>query len=103
MSYDNAPMYEARRHSSASFLLFSAGALVGAAAALVLAPANGRDTRAYIGERSRALAGTVALRGRQVWSEHGERVAEAVREGYAHAAVRLAKLANGALESRTGR
>jgi hypothetical protein len=37
----------------------------------------------------------MAARGRQVWVEHGERVAEAVREGYTVAASRLTRPVNG--------
>jgi len=82
--------------------MFSAGALAGAAAALVLTPATGRETRKYLGQRSRAMAGVVAEQGKKVWNEHGERVAEAVRQGYAHATGAIPRRGNGAAESGQG-
>lgn len=91
------PMYETPSRKG-SALLFVSGALAGAAAALLLAPASGRETRAFLGRRGRLLADSVAEHGRQVWHEHGERVAEAVLDGYAVAASRLARPVNGSLQ-----
>ena len=67
---------------SSAFFMVAAGAAVGAAVALIFAPASGRDTRAFLGERGKSLADDVAQRGRKVWSEHGERVTSALRRGY---------------------
>jgi gas vesicle protein len=66
--------------STALFML--AGAVIGAAAALIFAPATGRDTRAYLGRQGRRIADDVAEQGRRAWAEHGERVTQAVRRGY---------------------
>jgi gas vesicle protein len=82
-----------------AWLMFAAGALAGAAAALVLAPASGRDTREYLGRRGKKLADNVAEQGRKAWDKHGTRVAEAVREGYANAAESIRDRARGAFES----
>jgi gas vesicle protein len=61
------------------------GAAIGAAIALMFAPATGRDTRDYLGRRGKTLANDVAEQGRKVWNEHGERVTAAVRRGYEQA------------------
>jgi gas vesicle protein len=56
---------------------FIAGAAVGAAVALLFAPATGEETRRYLGERARegrARAAEAARQGR-------ERAAEAARQG----------------------
>ena len=63
-------------------MLFIAGAVVGAAAALIMAPATGRDTRDFIGRRGKALADDVAHKGKKLWDEHGDRITSAVRKGY---------------------
>jgi gas vesicle protein len=87
MNYDHAPI---DGWSTSAFVMFAAGALAGAAAALVLAPASGRETRNYLGKRGRELADNVAAQGRKAWNEHGSRVANAVREGYASATESIA-------------
>jgi len=61
------------------------GAAIGAAIALMFAPATGRDTRDYLGRRGKSLATDVAEQGRKMWNEHGERVTSAVRRGYEQA------------------
>jgi gas vesicle protein len=71
--------------SGTGVMMFLAGAIVGAAAALVFAPATGADARAFLGRRSRELADDVATRGKQLWNEHGDRVTSAVKRGYEQA------------------
>jgi len=85
---------------SGGAMWFVAGALIGAAAALIFAPANGADARAFIGRRGRELADDVATRGKQLWNEHGERVTSAVKRGYETATgAPMGEAANGAPES----
>ena len=84
---------------ASAWMMFAAGAVAGAAAALVLAPASGRDTRAYLGRRGRDLADNVAEQGRKAWNTHGTHVAQAVREGYASAAESIGDRARGPFES----
>jgi gas vesicle protein len=59
--------------SAGSILLaFIAGAAVGAAVALLFAPASGEETREYLGQRARDgrdRAGDVARQGREMASE----------------------------------
>ena len=88
MNYDNAefPVVSATSGGSTStFMIFAAGALVGAAVALVMAPANGRETRVYLNQRGRKLADDVATRGKEIWNEHGAQVSAAVEQGYKRA------------------
>lgn len=80
-------------------LMFLVGAAIGAAAALILAPATGADARAFLGRRSRELADDVATKGKQLWNEHGDRVASAVKKGYEHATGSTRTDVNGATES----
>ena len=64
-------------------LWFIAGALAGAAAALLFAPASGRETRAYVGRRSREAADELGERGREaaaVLRERGREAADGLRE-----------------------
>ena len=68
-------------------LAFILGAVSGAAVALLYAPATGRETREYLGERareSRARAAEAAERGRQV-VEKGRQVVNEGREVIANA------------------
>ncbi len=96
MSYDNT-YRSGNEGATSAILMFSVGALVGAAVALIFAPTTGREARQYLGKRSKELADnvseqgkkvaeTVAEQGRRAWNEHGERVTQAVREGYTHVA-----------------
>jgi len=48
----NRRAYELDSRGGSGIMLFIAGAVVGAAAALILAPATGRDTRAFIGRNT---------------------------------------------------
>jgi gas vesicle protein len=87
------------RAAGSGLMFFVAGALVGAAAALILAPQSGRDTRAFIGRRGREFADDVAARGKELWNEHGERVTTAVKRGYERAAGTVADAVNGAADA----
>jgi gas vesicle protein len=65
-------------------LAFLVGAAAGAAAALLYAPATGRETREYLGEKareSREKATTLAEKGRQVIKEGRETLTTAVQRG----------------------
>ena len=79
-------------------MLFIAGAVVGAAAALILAPAKGSETRAFINRRGREVADDVANRGKQLWDEHGDRITGAVRRGYESAKSAATDSVNGAAD-----
>ena len=80
-------------------VMFLAGAVVGAAAALILAPATGADARAFLNRRSRELADDVATRGKKLWDEHGDRVTSAVKRGYDQAAGTMSDAVNRATDS----
>ena len=56
---------------------FACGAIAGAAVALMLAPARGRETREFLAQRSRR----VKAKGREMLGEHGERLSAAVERG----------------------
>ncbi len=61
-------------------IAFVAGALIGAAVALLLAPATGEETRAYLGKRTRegrAKAADAARQGREVFARQRDQFAEA--------------------------
>jgi len=89
----NTPYFETRAGSTGSTLLaLAAGALVGAAVALAFTPANGRETRAFLGQRSRRLAGDAAERARRAWAENGGRVTTALHRGYIEAAQTLKRV-----------
>ena len=65
-------------------LAFLLGAVSGAAVALLYAPAAGRETRDYLGERARegrVRAAEAAEKGRQVVSEGREVIASAIERG----------------------
>jgi len=86
--------------SGSGAVWFVAGALIGAAAALIFAPSTGADARAFLGRRGRELADDVATRGKELWNEHGERVTSAVKRGYETATgAPMGESANGAPES----
>jgi len=98
---------DSRGGGGGSVMLFIAGAVVGAAAALILAPAKGSDTRAFLNRRGRELADEAARRGRELadeaatkgkklWDEHGDRITSAVRKGYDSAKGAASESVNGA-------
>jgi gas vesicle protein len=61
---------------------FVVGAAIGAAAALMLAPASGRDTRAYLKRRGNELGRDYVERGRDAWREQSARVKSAIATGW---------------------
>jgi gas vesicle protein len=75
-------------------LAFILGAVSGAAVALLYAPASGRDTREYLGERARegkARAAEAAAKGREVLAQGRETLSTAIdrgREAYQQARAR---------------
>jgi gas vesicle protein len=65
-------------------LAFVLGAISGAAVALLYAPASGRETREYLGEKAREgrdRANEAAERGRQAVAEGRETLATAIERG----------------------
>ena len=65
-------------------LAFLVGAVAGAAVALLYAPATGKDTREYLGERAREgreRAEAMAEKGRQAFNEGRETIATAIERG----------------------
>ena len=70
---------------AASILLaFVLGAIGGAAVALLYAPASGRETREYLGEKAREgrdRAKDAAARGREVLNQGRETLSHAIERG----------------------
>jgi gas vesicle protein len=67
-----------------AMLAFLVGAVAGAAVALLYAPAKGRETRDFLGEKAREgreRANEAAAKGREVISRGRETVATAVERG----------------------
>jgi len=65
-------------------LWFVAGVVIGGAAALLLAPKPGSETRRMLAERARQgqeKAEEVARRGREAWNEQKDQIASAVQRG----------------------
>jgi len=65
-------------------LAFILGAISGAAVAMLYAPASGRDTREYLGERAREgrdRATEIARKSRQVMGEGRETLSNAIERG----------------------
>jgi gas vesicle protein len=75
-------------------LAFILGAVSGAAVALLYAPASGRETREYLGEKAREgreRAGKAAERGREIINQGRETLTTAIdrgREAYQQARAR---------------
>src|SRR5262245_8475162 len=88
-----------------SLLMFAAGAAIGAAAALVMAPASGRESREYLRKQSKRVADDVHAQADRLasavkWGR--DKATTAVRETM-DSAVQQAKAAyNAAKTSRTG-
>jgi gas vesicle protein len=95
----NRRAFELDSRGGSGMMLFIAGAVVGAAAALILAPAAGRDTRAFINRRGREFADDVANKGKKLWDEHGDRISTAVRRGYESAKGTASEAVNGATDT----
>ncbi len=65
-------------------LAFLIGAVAGAAVALLYAPATGKETRDFLGERAREgrdKANELAEKGKQVFNEGRETIANALERG----------------------
>ena len=65
-------------------LAFLMGAVAGAAVALLYAPATGKETREYLGERARdgrEKASALAEKGKQALNEGRETIANAIERG----------------------
>jgi gas vesicle protein len=95
----NRRAYELSGGGGSGAMLFIAGAVVGAAAALILAPAAGSDTRAFLNRRGKEFADDVANRGKKLWDEHGDRITGAVRRGYEQAKGAAGDAVNGATDT----
>jgi gas vesicle protein len=67
-------------YSAGTWSAFVIGAAVGAAAALILAPASGRDTRAYLRRRGDELGHEAMERGRELGRDAMERGRELSRD-----------------------
>jgi gas vesicle protein len=65
-------------------MAFIAGAMTGAAVALLFAPASGEETRGYLGERAREgrdRAADAARQGREALNRQREQLASAFEKG----------------------
>jgi len=65
-------------------LAFLAGAVAGAAVALLYAPASGREAREYLGEKAREgrdKANALAEKGRQVFNDGRDTLNTAIEQG----------------------
>ena len=69
--------YEPQASWRGSIWMFVAGTAIGAAAALMMAPATGRESREYIRKQGKKVAGDV--------SAHADKVASAMKWGQEHA------------------
>jgi gas vesicle protein len=72
------------QQSGMVMLAFMVGALTGAAAALLLAPASGEETREYLGQKARegrARARDAVDQSREVYERQRETVTSAVDRG----------------------
>ena len=65
-------------------LAFIVGAITGAAAALLLAPATGEETREYLGQKARegrARAKDAVQQGREIYQSQREQLTGAIERG----------------------
>jgi gas vesicle protein len=69
---------------------FGAGVVLGAAIAVMTAPASGRDTRAYLRQRGRELGHDAMSRGREAMRAQGARMSSAIEKGWGRASDALA-------------
>ena len=76
---------ESGRSEAGSIAAFVCGAAlgvtIGAAIALIMAPATGRDTRAYLKRRGNELGHDAMERGREVWRSQSDRMKSAISSG----------------------
>lgn len=69
--------------SAAAFVCGAAlGVALGAALALIVAPASGRDTRAYLKRRGNELGRDAMERGKQAWRSQSGRMKSAIATGW---------------------
>lgn len=77
---------DAERNGAGSVAAFvcgaALGATIGAAVALIMAPASGRDTRQYLKRRGNELGHDAMVRGREVWRSQSERMKSAMATGW---------------------
>ena len=72
----------ASNYSAGALSAFVVGAAIGAAAALILAPSTGRDTRAFLRRRGNELGHDAMERGRDTLRAQSERVKTALATGW---------------------
>jgi gas vesicle protein len=78
------PRYDSGMGAGSVLLAFIAGAVTGAAAALLFAPASGEETREYLGERAREgreRAAQAARQGRELLNRQRDTIASAIERG----------------------
>jgi gas vesicle protein len=68
-------------NSGGTLSAFVAGAAIGVAVALILAPSSGRDARAYLKRRGNELGRDAMERGKETWRSQSERVKSAISTG----------------------
>lgn len=77
---------ESDRSGAGSVAIFVCGAALGvalgAAMALIMAPASGRDTRAYLKRRGNELGHDAMERGKQAWRSQSGRMKSAIANGW---------------------
>ena len=84
-TYSETGDYNGSHYTAGSLSAFVIGAAFGAAAALILAPASGRDTRAYLKRRGNEVGRDAMQRGREAWRDQSERVKSAIATGWERA------------------
>jgi gas vesicle protein len=78
------PQHDSGLGAGGLLVAFIAGAVTGAAVALLFAPASGEETREYLGERARegrARAAEAARQGRELLNRQRDTLAAAVDRG----------------------
>ena len=78
------PQHDSGLGAGGLLVAFIAGAVTGAAVALLFAPASGEETREYLGDRARegrARAAEAARQGRELLNRQRDTVAAAVERG----------------------
>jgi gas vesicle protein len=73
--------YEPQASYRGSVWMFVAGTAIGAIAALMMAPATGRDSRDYIRKRSKKVADDLGV--------HADKLASAMKKGQEHASTAM--------------
>jgi gas vesicle protein len=78
------PHHDSGVGAGSLFVAFIAGAVAGAAVALLFAPATGEETREYLGERAREgreRAAEAARQGRELLNRQRDTIADALDRG----------------------